>query len=60
VRALMHGRTVTFRGEVYRANPENLESALSYIEDEIVNSGLNVGVEIDNQNGVVIGTGSPE
>jgi len=60
VSALMHGRSVTFQGETYRATECNLKEALAYVEDEIVGSGFNVGVEKDDETGVYIGTKGKE
>ena len=60
VSALMHGRSVTFMGEVYRATADTLELAVGYIEDEIVNSGKNIFVEKDDEDGVVIAVHSNE
>lgn len=60
VRALQSGRSVSFRGQEFRlrdpTDAAELELVGQMVEDVVVNSGLMVTVDRDDQSGLIIGT----
>ncbi|PJA11055.1 hypothetical protein COX67_01845 [Candidatus Falkowbacteria bacterium CG_4_10_14_0_2_um_filter_36_22] len=58
MRALDEGRSVRFMSNEWswQADGPNLLNLAQEIEDTIVNSGFNICLESDDENGVVIGT----
>ncbi len=61
LRALLHGRPVFFNGKTYAVTgPDPAGIVAGQLEDAIVNSGANVKVGSDDEDGVVIELGSDE
>jgi len=59
--ALRSGRPVRFNKEIYMAtNPSDLADVVGKVEDAIGESGFNVFLESDDENGVSIGIHSKE